>query len=81
MVNTMMPPSDMAYVPILDDVPVIIHAQETNNRHVEEIELSPYIQSVSRLTVNRVCKLKQGAVLSGVHHLMLIGKIPHFLQF
>ena len=50
MVNTVMTPSDMAHVLILD-VAVIINAQEINNRYVEENGLSPSTQSVSTLTV------------------------------
>ena len=76
-VNTGMTPSNMAYV-LIPDVAVIINAQEINNRYVEEIGLSPSTQSVSTLTVYGEHKLKPGAALSRVYHLMQIGKTPQF---
>ena len=73
MVNTVMTPSNMAYVLILD-VAVIIIALETVSRFVEEIGLPPSTRSVSRLTVYRARKLKPEAASSRVYHLMQNGK-------
>ena len=61
------------------DVAVINHVPVTVNRYVEEVGLSPSIQSVSRVTVYRERKLKPGAASSPVYHLMQISKIPHSL--
>ena len=70
-VNTVMIPSDMVCVLILD-VLVVIAALEINNRYVEEVWLSPSIQSESRKTVYRVRKVKPGAALCWFYHLMQI---------
>ena len=66
-VNSVMTPSDMAYVLILD-VFVIINALETVNRYVVEIGLSLSTQSVSRQTVNQyqASKLKPGSGFESV---------------
>ena len=79
-VNTVITPSDMVCVLILDVV-VMSHVLETNNRYVEETGLSPYTRSVSRLTVYQARKLKPGVAWSRFYHLMQIGKIAHSFWF
>ena len=66
-VNSVMTPSDMAYVLILYLL-VIINAMETFNSYVVEIGLSLSTQSVSRQTVNQyqASKLKPGSGFESV---------------
>ena len=81
MVNSVMTPSDMAYVLILD-VFVIINALETVNKYVVEIGLSLSTQSVSRQTVNRyqASKLKPGSGFERVGFIIL-SRLAKFLTF
>lgn len=78
MVKTVMIPSDMVCVTILD-VAVINHGQVTINRYVVEIGLSPSTRFMSRQTVYRyqARKLLPGSGFESDLSLYA-DKIPHF---